>query len=64
MPWHSHVILQYKLKDLHFAADFIDKNYWIGMQKPVINDERFDDLGSIYFSFNSPPAHRWEKRTQ
>jgi hypothetical protein len=27
------------MKDLHSAADFIDKNYWIGGRKPVVNDE-------------------------
>lgn len=38
-PWHDHVILQDKLKDLSMAADVTEKNYWIGGRVPVINDE-------------------------
>lgn len=39
VPWHDHIILQNKLKKLPAAADFIFRNYWIGMQKPVFDDE-------------------------
>ncbi len=37
--WNDHVIIQNKLKTLYAAADVIWRNYWIGDQKPVINDE-------------------------
>ncbi len=40
IPWNDHIILQYKIKLLPIAADFIEKNYWIGGgNKPVIDDE-------------------------
>ncbi|MBN2091378.1 DUF5060 domain-containing protein [candidate division KSB1 bacterium] len=39
VPWHDHIILQNKIKKLPAAADFIFRNYWIGLQKPVIDDE-------------------------
>jgi len=40
IPWNDHIILQYKIKNLHTTADFIEKNYWIGEHnKPVIDDE-------------------------
>jgi len=38
-PWNDHIILQNKLKTLPLAADFLFRNYWIGEQKPVIDDE-------------------------
>ena len=38
--WNDHVILQNKVKSLYAAADFADKNFWMGGgNKPVINDE-------------------------
>ena len=40
VPWNSHAILQNKLKTLHAAADFAEKNYWrAGGGKPIVNDE-------------------------
>lgn len=37
--WNSHVIIQNKIKKLYTATDILEKNYWIGRNKPVINDE-------------------------
>lgn len=37
--WNDHVIIQNKIKTLYAAADVIWRNYWIGDQKPVIDDE-------------------------
>ena len=40
VPWNDHVILQYKIKKMTTAADFVEKNFWIGGgDKPVIDDE-------------------------
>jgi hypothetical protein len=39
ISWNDHIILQNKIKKLPAAADFIFRNYWIGAQKPVIDDE-------------------------
>ena len=38
-PWHDHVTLQNKLKKLHLAADFVSRNFSIGANLPVIDDE-------------------------
>ncbi len=37
--WHDHVTLQKKIKKLPIATDFIARNYPIGSNKPVIDDE-------------------------
>lgn len=37
--WNDHVIIQNKIKFVNTAAEYNNLNYWIGGQKPVINDE-------------------------
>lgn len=37
--WHDHVILQFKLKRIAEAADAAARNFPIGGNKPVVNDE-------------------------
>jgi len=38
-PWHDHVIIQRKIKKLPVAADWVSRNYVIGGNVPVIDDE-------------------------
>lgn len=38
-PWHDHVIIQEKIKKLPVAADWVSRNYAIGGDVPVIDDE-------------------------
>ena len=38
-PWHDHVIIQKKIKTLPVAADWVSRNYAIGGNVPVIDDE-------------------------
>ncbi|MBD3376196.1 DUF5060 domain-containing protein [candidate division KSB1 bacterium] len=59
IAWNDHVILQYKIKSLNVAAQFIEKNYWIGGPgKPVIDDElAYEGDGDRYSEEDVIEAH-------
>ena len=58
-PWNTHTIFQYKLKSLCSAADYLERNYWIGGgNKPVIDDElAYEGIGDGWIEDDVIEAH-------